>query len=135
MMQLTITALTAAALALLLVILAVNTIRMRMRHKVAYGDAGQHDLTSAIRAHGNLTEYAPIGLILIGLLEVDGANRTALAATAAGFVLARVLNAAGLYNAPGPPKPARSIGIVATLAILLGLAVWLAIRMLTPDMG
>ena len=134
-MQLTITALTAAALALLLVILAVNTIRMRMKHRVAYGDAGQHGLTSAIRAHGNLTEYAPIGLILIGLLEFGGANRTALAAVAAGFVLARVLNAVGLYNPPGPPKPARSIGIVATLAILLGLAVWLTIRVLVPDMG
>ncbi|SRR5258706_321264 len=134
-MQLTITALSAAALGLLLVILAANTIRMRIKHSVAYGDAGQHDLTSAIRAHGNLAEYAPIGLILIGLLEFGGANRTALAAAATCFVLARVLNAAGLYNPPGPPKPARSIGIVATLAILLGLAVWLALRVLVPDMG
>ena len=124
-MHLTITALTAAALALLLVFLSVTVIRARMRHGAAYGDAGQHDLTAAIRAHGNLIEYAPLGVILIGLLEAAEANRTALGATAAAFVVARMLNALGLFNPPGPPKPARSIGIVATLAILLGLSVWL----------
>ena len=134
-MQLTITALTAAALALLLVFLSITTIRMRMKHSAAYGDAGQHDLTSAIRAHGNLTEYAPIVIILIGLLESGGANPTVLSIAAAAFVGARLLNALGLFNPPGPPRPARSIGIVVTLATLLGLAIWLAIRVLIPDMG
>ena len=127
----TITSLTAATLTLLLVALSAITIRMRMKHSAAFGDAGQHGLTSAIRAHGNLTEYAPIGLILIGLLEFGGANPAALAITAAAFVVARALNAVGLFNPPGPPTAARSIGIVATLAILLGLALWLAIRVLT----
>jgi len=135
-MTLTITALTAAALALLLVYLSITTIRMRMKHSVAYGDAGQHDLTAAIRAHGNLTEYAPIGIILIALLESGGANRTILSIVAAVFVGARLLNAIGLFNPPGPPKPARSIGIVVTLLTLLGLALWLAARALIPaDMG
>ncbi|MDB5673938.1 MAG: putative rane protein, partial [Sphingomonas bacterium] len=72
-MHLITTALTASALALLLVFLSITTIRMRMKHKAAFGDAGEHGLTSAIRAHGNLTEYAPMGVILIGLLEASGA--------------------------------------------------------------
>ncbi|MDB5705220.1 MAG: putative rane protein [Sphingomonas bacterium] len=134
-MELTITGLTAASLALLLVFLSVTTIRMRMKHSAAFGDAGQHDLTSAIRAHGNLTEYAPMGLILIGLLEAGGANHLALAITAAAFFFARVLNAWGLFNPPGPPGPARSIGIVATLAILLGMAVWLLVRIHMPGVA
>jgi hypothetical protein len=125
----------AAALALLLVALAINTIRLRMRHGASYGDAGQHGLTAAIRAHGNLTEYAPLGVILVGLLELGGANRAALTVAATAFVVARLLNAIGLYNQPGPPRPARSIGIVATLVILIWLAVWLAIRVLAPDPG
>jgi hypothetical protein len=125
----------AAALALLLVALAINTIRLRMKHSASYGDAGQHGLTAAIRAHGNLTEYAPLGVILVGLLEQGGANRTALAIAATAFVVARLLNAIGLFNPPGPPRPARSIGIVATLAILVWLALWLAIRVLSPDLG
>ena len=134
-MHLTITALTAATLALLLVFLSVTTIRMRMKHSAAYGDAGQHDLTSAIRAHGNLTEYAPIGIILIGLLEAGGANHAALAITAAAFVGARLLNAIGLFNPRGPPKPARSIGIVVTLALLLGMSIWLLVRIHLPGVG
>jgi uncharacterized membrane protein YecN with MAPEG domain len=69
------------------------------------------------------------------LLEQGGANRTALAIAATAFVVARLLNAIGLFNPPGPPRPARSIGIVATLAILVWLALWLAIRVLSPDLG
>ena len=134
-MQLTITALAAAALALLLVFLSITTIRMRMKHSAAYGDAGQHDLNCAIRAHGNLTEYAPVGIILIALLESGGANPTALSIAAAAFVGARLLNAIGLFNPPGPPKPARSIGIVVTLLTLLGLAIWLLIRVGLPLLG
>ncbi|MEG3145553.1 MAPEG family protein [Sphingomonas sp. RT2P30] len=134
-MHLTITALMAAALALLLVALAINTIRLRMKHAASYGDAGQHGLTAAIRAHGNLTEYAPLGVVLVGLLEQGGANRTALAIAATAFVVARLLNAIGLFNPPGPPRPARSIGIVATLAILVWLALWLTIRVVSPDLG
>ncbi|MEO7687810.1 MAG: hypothetical protein ABIS51_00885 [Sphingomonas sp.] len=46
-MHLTTTALAASALALLQVFLSVTTIRMRMKHKAAFGDAGEHALTSA----------------------------------------------------------------------------------------
>ena len=105
---------------------------MRMKHRASFGDAGEHALTSAIRAHGNLTEYAPIGLILIGLLEANGAGHAPLAITAAAFVAARALNAIGLFNPPGPPTLTRSIGIVATLLILLGFAIWLLVLILLP---
>jgi uncharacterized membrane protein YecN with MAPEG domain len=114
-------------LALLLVILAAVTIQRRMRHSAAFGDAGQHGLTSAIRAHGNLAEYAPTGVILLGLLEMAGAAQSALAASAAVFVVARVLNAIGLFNPPGPPTFSRSAGIVVTLLVLTGWAAWLLV--------
>ena len=48
------------------------------------------------------------------------------------FVVARVLNAIGLFNPPGPPTLARSVGIVATLAILLGLTIWLLVLIHLP---
>ena len=124
-MHLVITALTASALAFLLVLLAVVTIRLRMKYAAAFGDGGHQDLVSAVRAHGNLAEYMPIGITLIGLLEASGVDFTILAILAAGFVGCRLLNAIGLFAPPGPPGPARSIGIVGTLLILLGLAGWL----------
>ncbi len=134
-MHLIITALTAASLAILLVLLALNTIRLRMKYSAAFGDAGHQDLVSAIRAHGNLSEYMPIGITLIGLLEASGVDFMILAGLAGGFVACRLLNAIGLFNPPGPPGPARSIGIVGTLLILLGMAVWLAVIVAVPLLG
>ncbi len=133
-MHLIITALTASALAVMLVVLAVNTIRLRMKYAAAFGDGDHHDLVSAIRAHANLAEYMPIGITLIGLLEASGADTRILAGLAGGFVICRALNAIGLFNPPGPPGPARSIGIVGTLLILLALAGWLTASVL-PQLG
>jgi len=124
-MPLTITAYTAAALAILIVLLAIDTIRRRVALRAAFGDGADHGLVSAIRAHGNLTEYAPMALILIALLELAKVNAIGLAALAGAFVAARLLHVHGIYQPPGPPNASRSIGIVATLAILLVLAIWL----------
>ena len=88
-MDLTITGFTAAALAILLVLLALDTIRNRFRTRVAFGLGDDPGLTSASRAHGNLAENAPIVLILIGLLEVGGADRQILTWVAGAFVAAR----------------------------------------------
>ena len=129
-MPLIITALTASSLALLLVVLALLTIRQRFKHRAPFGDAGQHALTSAIRAHANLAEYMPIGITLIALLEAGPHDPLLLGGAAIAFVTTRALNAIGLFNPPGPPGPARSIGIVGTLLVLLGLALWLAARTL-----
>lgn len=134
-MHLFITPLTAAALAILLVLLALHTIRLRLKYRAAFGDGGHQDLVSSIRAHGNLSEYMPIGITLIGLLEAIGVDFTILAGLAGGFVACRMLNAIGLFSPPGPPGPARSIGIVGTLLILLGLAGWLLWSVLGPILG
>ena len=134
-MHLYITALMAAALALLLVILALITISLRMRHSAAFGDGGEQQLTSAIRAHANLAEYMPIGITLTGLLEASGVNNMILGGLATGFVLSRALNAIGLFANPGPPPWPRSVGIVATLLILLTMAVWLIVSVTGAMMG
>lgn len=127
--MLTITAYTAAALTLLMVVLALDTIRRRMTARVSLGTGDDAGLTSASRAHGNLTENAPMALILIALLEGDGADPQLLAGVAGIFVVARVLHAIGIYMSAssGVPLP-RSIGVVSTLLILLGLAGWLLAR-------
>lgn len=130
-MPLTITGFTAAALAILLVLLALDTIRNRFRTRLAFGLGDDPGLTSASRAHGNLAENAPIALILIALLEFGGADRQILTYAAAAFVAARVLHAIGLYTpSKGPPPLPRAIGVIATVAIQLGLAGWLLMRLL-----
>lgn len=129
-MNLTITGLTTAALAVLLALLALDTIRHRFRTRTAFGLGDDQILTSASRAHGNLAENAPITLILIGLLEIGGADRQVLTYVAAAFVVVRVFHAIGMYiPVKGPPPLPRAIGVTGTLLIQLGLAGWVIWRL------
>ena len=123
-MALPITAITAAICAIMLLVTAIDTVRQRIRAKVAFGDGGNAKLTSASRSHGNLAEHAPITIILIGLLEPH-ANHIALSAVAGAFLLARVAHIFGLYApaSTNPPVP-RQIGVVGTWLTLAILIVW-----------
>jgi uncharacterized membrane protein YecN with MAPEG domain len=64
----TITALYAGLLALILVVLSARVIRGRVTDKISLGDGGGTFSTRLV-AHGNLIEFVPLALILIGLLE------------------------------------------------------------------
>lgn len=64
----------AAILALLIVWLSLRVIKLRRIKKVRLGDGGEPELQVAIRAQGNATEYVPISLILLVLLELSGAH-------------------------------------------------------------
>lgn len=63
-----IVALYAALLGLLLFFLIVSVIRLRWRHRVSLGDAGNAHLQAAIRAHGNFIETVPFVLVLMLVL-------------------------------------------------------------------
>ena len=125
-MTLPVTALVAAICALLLLITAIDTVRQRLRLKVAFGDDGDAKLISASRSHGNLAEYAPITIILLGLLETARADHMALMIIGAIFLIGRVAHIVGLYT-PSPPGKAplgRQIGVMATFGTLLVLGGW-----------
>lgn len=97
-------------------------IRLRQKHKVPLGDGGHPDLAQAIRAHANLVEFAPLGLLGLGCLELNGAPRAVVGAGGALFVLGRVLH----YRAMRVPLAAererhiagRVLGMQITLATL-----------------
>jgi uncharacterized protein len=130
-MQLSVTAMVAAACAILLLILAIDTIRHRLRAKVAFGDGGDARLTSASRAHGNLAEHAPIVLIMLGLLEFNNADHAVLWWIGVVFLLGRISHAIGLYapSAPGKAPIPRQIGVVITFGTIAALAAMLLIRL------
>lgn len=123
-MPLTITAITAATLALLLLGLAIETVQHRLRTKTAFGDSQDPGLIAATRSHGNLAEHAPIVLIMLGLLEHSGANTTLVAGVAGGFVAARVAHVIGLHlkSEPGKAPIPRQIGVIGTWLVILVLA-------------
>jgi uncharacterized protein len=70
------TALTCAALALILTGLSLHISRLRIRYRVSFGDGGHKDLQVAIRAHGNALEQSVLLILLMLLMELmrpDGA--------------------------------------------------------------
>ncbi len=123
-MPLPITAVTSALTALLLLFLAVLTVKNRFRLQAAFGDAEDAGLIAASRSHGNLAEHAPIVLIMLGLLEYAEFNSTVLMGVAAAFVLGRVAHAIGLHqpSEPGKAPLARQIGVILTWLVILVLA-------------
>ena len=66
-----ITGLYAAALALLFVVLSARVITVRRANKVSLGDGGDADLLARVRAQGNFAEYAPLGIVLILIAELQ----------------------------------------------------------------
>ncbi len=71
--MLSITTIYAAIIALLFLALSFRVITYRRGNLISLGDHGDKALETRIRAQGNCAEYAPIGLILLGLVELNGA--------------------------------------------------------------
>jgi uncharacterized membrane protein YecN with MAPEG domain len=113
-----ITALYAGLLGLLLLALAINVVRGRAAFKVDFGDGGNPALLQRQRVHGNAVEYVPIGLVLLLLLELNGASAPVLHALGATLFVARVLHAWGLSTTTGR-SPGRLLGTIATWLVLL----------------
>ena len=58
----------------------------------AFNNFGEEALARAIRAQGNLIEYAPIFLILLFIAEYNGAHPHMLYMTATLFMIARLMH-------------------------------------------
>ena len=115
---------TAGMLGILLFILSYRVVQMRVSGKILIGDGGNEAMLYRQRAHANFTEYVPLVLILMGLIEASFAGDTPLAVWAAGiiFVIARVLHAWGMTIAA--PNKARVFGTVLTAGTVIVLSVW-----------
>lgn len=135
-MTLPVTAFVAAVCALLLLVTAIDTVRQRLRLSAAFGDHGDAKLISASRAHGNLAEYAPITIILLGLLETVRANHMALMVIGAIFLIGRVGHIIGLYtpSQPGKAPLGRQVGVIATFGTLLVLSLWILWMLATTNL-
>lgn len=113
-----ITLISASLLGLLLVYLSVQVTNARGRTGTGLGAGEDEGLQNAIRAHGNLTEYAPLGLILIGLLEGMHANFYLVLVIAVGFVAGRYMHGLTFGKFTGR-NPFRYWGVVLTFVMLL----------------
>ncbi len=125
-MELPLTTLSACALGLLLVVLSLRVIGTRRGAKVSLGSGDNDILERRIRAQGNLAEYGPMGLILIGLAELQQTNEFLLGTAAAAFVMGRLLHGYALGFKEQAIRP-RITGMMLTLFGLLaiiGINLW-----------
>ena len=122
-MPFAITPLYVALAALILVVLSIRVIRLRRLQAVALGTGGDALLERAVRGHGNFTEYAPIGLLLMASAELAGAAGLWIHAIGIPLILGRLLHAWGLSRSRGK-SIGRAGGIVLTMiAFLTGVGV------------
>lgn len=126
-----ITALCAGILGVLGVILSTQAGLYRGTAKVGIGDGGNEELQCRIRKHGNYSEYTPLALILLGLLEMSAAaSNMAIMILGAMLVIGRILHPLGL-KVNGAPTLYRAIGMIATLPMILVTSIWLIYNYVT----
>ncbi|MCG9620643.1 MAPEG family protein [Vibrio diabolicus] len=115
-----ITALYASILAILIIWLAVQVIKQRRLNQVAYADGGVEALQIARSAQSNATEYIPITLILMALLESNSAYPTWIHLTGIIFVVGRIIHARGILK---EDLKRRVRGMQVTFLVILSLVV------------
>lgn len=102
--------------------LAVRIGRVRINDKVLHGDDGNPRLMRRMRAQANFVEYTPFVLLLILAIELSSASTGWLLIAGVVYMLARVAHGIGMDFETS--NPWRAGGIIVTMLVLVGLAVW-----------
>lgn len=113
----TITPIYAALAAFFFMFLSFRVIRIRRRERVGLGDGNNRALRRAIRVQGNFAEYAPIALLLMALVEIQGAPLWALNLLGSAFLAGRIIHVLGFGREP-ERLPLRVAGMVITFGAI-----------------
>lgn len=122
-----ITAFYAGVLGIMSIVLGFMAGAQRGKKKISIGDAGDPELLLAMRRHGNFTEWVPLTLILLALLELEGISSGALHAMGGSLVVFRVFHAAGL-KADTIEGIGRAVGAGGSTLVLLVASIWAIVR-------
>ncbi|MEW9804988.1 MAPEG family protein [Mesorhizobium marinum] len=117
----------AGLLGLLLTILSVRVIAGRRTFGISLGTGANLELERRMRAQGNLAEYAPIGLLLLAMLEVNGGHAITLHSLGSLLLLGRLMHAWALsferrspfYRTAGMALTLTSIGMASLFNLVV----------------
>ncbi len=120
--MLSITPIYASLLAILYIVLSFLVISQRRSDKVSYGDGGKPDMLKVIRTHSNFIEYTPFALLLITMVELQGAGALMLNLLGLCLLSGRLSHAYGFGRSP-QIVILRQIGMVLTFTAILVAAI------------
>lgn len=120
----------AAFLALLFVALSVRVIKQRRQAQVAIGAGGSKSLERAMRVQANFAEYVPFAVLLLALMELQGAPAALLHGLGLLLLVGRLSHAYGVSQERENFR-FRVSGMMATFATLTIAALYLLWRAFT----
>ena len=97
-MLVSITALYAAILAILVTALAINVTVHRVKLRVPIGDGDNPQMLRMIRLHGNAAEYVPLALVLMLIYEINGGLHVVLHIAGIALLAGRLLHIWGMWS-------------------------------------
>jgi hypothetical protein len=121
-MSVSITALYAGILALIVIALAVNVTVHRVKLRVPLGDGGNAEMRRMIRLHGNAAEYIPLAIALMLIYELNSGSHLSLHVIGIALIAGRVIQTWGMW-ATDQTNRGRQIGQSLTWLSVAALAV------------
>lgn len=113
-----ITALYAGVLGILYVGLSAFVIRGRWKNRVILGDGDNQDMIKRIRVHANFIEYVPLTLILLFIIEFEGAPAGLIHSLGIALTVGRIIHPIGILTKSGPSW-GRTGGMMLTFGVLI----------------
>jgi len=123
-MSLAISTLYAAILGLLFVPATAYVGFYRVQSNILLLDGGDQELARRIRAQGNFIETVPLAVILIILMEFNGASAAWLHTLGLVLVLSRITHYLTIATNPANRAP-RALGMAGTLGVYIAAGIWL----------
>lgn len=107
-------------LLLVMLVLSVNFVIGRNKHRVLLGDGGNLEMAVASRGFGNAAEYIPAAIAMLTLLALTDAPHWLIQIVGALMLAGRIIHPFGLKATGGVTVP-RLVGMVLTwLSLSIG---------------
>lgn len=116
-------------LGLLYLGLSINVIRNRWKFRKSLGSGSEDQLEKAIRMHGNFSEYVPLVVLMMALLEFNKENSALIHSFGIALLLGRGAHAYGLAIKKAP-NPFRVGGMFLTFFAMIGGSIHLIVTAL-----
>lgn len=116
-----------AILLFIFITLSFNAAFTRRKSGLAVGEGDNETLLRAVRAHGNFTEFTPMFLISLFLIDHISKNCEYVLVIGSGFILGRIFHALSMFLKKGLLRVA---GMMLTFIPLISNFVYLIIKLI-----